>query len=114
MSVSGAINLGELSDIDEEIGTGIFFVYSSTYFTIFKFRRPSTGESRVSPDQPDNLQGGWGFTDPSGPLFSMHLDMAEGHDKKKTDRWKADADRILIFVSGHIHQLSILTSTRNL
>jgi hypothetical protein len=94
MSASGAIDLGELGDNprDEETRTGIFFIYSSTYFTIFP---PSTGESRIPLDQPETVQGGWGFTDPSGPLFSMYLDRAKDQDKKMTDRWKADADGIL-------------------
>jgi hypothetical protein len=71
---------------------------------ILPFSRPPTGESRVLLYQPETLQGGWGFTDPSGPLFSMYLNRAErqGKDKKMTDRWKADADGIRIFVSGHI------------
>jgi hypothetical protein len=69
---------------------------------ILPFSRSFTGESRVPPDQHETLQGGWGFTDPSGPLFSMYLDRAEEKDKKMTDRWKADADGILIFVSSHI------------
>jgi hypothetical protein len=71
---------------------------------ILPFSRPPTGESRVPLNQPEPeaLQGGWGFTDPSGPLFSMYLDRAEDKDKKTADRWKADADGILIFVSGHI------------
>ena len=43
----------------------------------------------------------------------MYLDRAGDKDKKMTDRWKADADGILIFVSSHIcrvvfsHQLEI-------
>jgi hypothetical protein len=53
-----------------------------------------TGESHVPLD-------GWGFTDSSGPLFSMYLERAEAQDQKMTDRWKADADGILVFVSGH-------------
>ncbi|KAF8500283.1 hypothetical protein F5888DRAFT_1371032 [Russula emetica] len=66
---------------------------------ILPFSRPRTGESRVPLDQPETLQGGWGSTDPSGPLFSMYLNRAEAQDKKMTDRWKADADGILIFTS---------------
>ena len=31
----------------------------------------------------------------------MYLKWAEDHDKKMTDRWKADADGILVFVSRH-------------
>lgn len=99
MSASGAI---DDNPRDEEIVTGIFFIYASTFLP---FPRPPTGENRVPLDQPDTLQGGWGFTDPSGPLFSIYLDRAEDQDKKMTDCWKADADGILIFVSGHIRFL---------
>ncbi|KAH9057258.1 hypothetical protein EDB87DRAFT_1823780 [Lactarius vividus] len=37
------------------------------------------------------------FVDGSGPIFSMYLEMASEEDKKMTERWKADADGILIF-----------------
>ncbi|KAH9174534.1 hypothetical protein EDB89DRAFT_549142 [Lactarius sanguifluus] len=37
------------------------------------------------------------FVDGSGPLFSIYTEMAEEHDKKQAERWKADADGILIF-----------------
>ena len=79
--------------------------YSFMLQPILPFFRPPTDESRVPLDQPETLQAGCGFTDPSGPLFSMYLDWAEGQDKKMADRWKADADGILIFVSGHISSL---------
>jgi hypothetical protein len=39
------------------------------------------------------------FGDSSGPLFSMYSDATEKEDNKMTDRWKADADGILFFVS---------------
>lgn len=39
------------------------------------------------------------FSDASGPLFTMYLEMAEEEDKKMAESWKADADRILVFVS---------------
>ena len=38
------------------------------------------------------------FSDGSGHIFSMYLDMAKEEDTKMTDNWKADADGILIFV----------------
>ena len=38
------------------------------------------------------------YTDGSGALFSMYLDRAEEEDKKAADRWKGDADGILVFV----------------
>ena len=63
--------------------------------------------SRVPLVQPETLQAGCGFTDPSGPLFSMYLDRAEGQDKKMADRWKADADGNT-YLCEWSHQLSIL------
>lgn len=62
MSPSGAIGLGEFTEIfkDEEIGTGIFFIYASTYFP--NFPPPCAGESRgVALNQPEALQGELGF-----------------------------------------------------
>jgi hypothetical protein len=38
------------------------------------------------------------YTDGSGALFSMYLDRAEEEDQKAAERWKGDADGILVFV----------------
>ena len=38
------------------------------------------------------------FVDGSGPIFSMYMEMATEEDKKMAENWKADADRVLIFV----------------
>ncbi|KAI0265005.1 hypothetical protein BGY98DRAFT_1038276 [Russula aff. rugulosa BPL654] len=82
---------GYISDIprDEAIGTGIF---SFMLQRILSYLFPAHPQARVA-----FLSNSRGFTDPSGPLFSIYLDRAEDHDKKMTDRWKADADGILIF-----------------
>ncbi|KAH9055306.1 hypothetical protein EDB87DRAFT_1763480 [Lactarius vividus] len=37
------------------------------------------------------------FVDGSGPIFSLYLEMATEEDKKMAEKWKADADGILIF-----------------
>ncbi|KAI9432444.1 hypothetical protein H4582DRAFT_2083515 [Lactarius indigo] len=37
------------------------------------------------------------FVDGSGPIFSMHMEMATEEEKKMAENWKADADGILIF-----------------
>ncbi|KAI9452580.1 hypothetical protein F5148DRAFT_500013 [Russula earlei] len=37
------------------------------------------------------------YTDGSGALFSMYLDRAEEEDTKAAERWKGDADGILVF-----------------
>ncbi|KAI9431324.1 hypothetical protein H4582DRAFT_2085156 [Lactarius indigo] len=41
------------------------------------------------------------FVDGSGPIFSMHMEMAMEEDKKMAENWKADADGILIFEPLH-------------
>jgi hypothetical protein len=38
------------------------------------------------------------YTDGSGALFSMYLDRAEEEDRRVAERWKGDADGILVFV----------------
>ena len=38
------------------------------------------------------------YTDGSGALFSMYLDRAEEEDRRVVERWKGDADGILVFV----------------
>lgn len=42
------------------------------------------------------------MSDSSDPLFSMYVKMAEEEDNKMAERWKADADGILIFVSATV------------
>lgn len=39
------------------------------------------------------------FTDASDPIFTMYNETAGEEDRKMAESWKADADRILIFVS---------------
>ena len=61
----------------------------------------STGGGHLYPPQSAPAQppqGASNFSDGSGHIFSMYLDMATEEDKKMTDNWKADADGILIFV----------------
>jgi hypothetical protein len=43
---------------------------------------------------------GENYGDPSGGLWSMYLTEAEERDKEKTERWKGDAEGILVFVSS--------------
>ena len=68
-------------------------------------------------------QGITNFSDGSGPIFSMYLDMATEEDKNMAENWKADADGILIFVrlyhliwfftlNGHRLVYSLLPSHR--
>jgi hypothetical protein len=45
------------------------------------------------------LSAGSDFQDGSRQLFSMYMEFGEKQDKKTAERWKADADVILIFVS---------------
>ena len=50
------------------------------------------GADRLPPAESD-------FQDGSRQLFSMYMEIGEKQDKKTAERWKADADVILIFVS---------------
>ena len=62
-----------------------------------------TDDSRNAPQSESNRTP-WGdppsLSDSSDPLFSMYVKMAEEEDNKMAERWKADADGILIFVSA--------------
>ena len=42
------------------------------------------------------------FGDSSGTFFSMYSRIAEEEDARMAERWKKDADGILVFVSSHI------------
>ena len=59
------------------------------------------------PDQPQSgadhlLPAESHFQDGSRQLFSMYMEIGEKQDKKTAERWKADADVILIFVSPYV------------
>jgi hypothetical protein len=54
----------------------------------------------TQPSQPSQAQSNFG--DSSGPLFSIYSKTAEEEDNKNAERWKNDADGILIFVSPRI------------
>lgn len=51
------------------------------------------------------------FSDSSGPLFSIYLNVADKEDKKMITRWRKDAGEILIFVSPRVgvHMSSYMT-----
>jgi len=59
-----------------------------------------TGDITYPPDQSQAPLGETSFTDGSHPLFSICLERAEDQDKKMADRWKTDADRILVRFSS--------------
>ena len=49
-------------------------------------------------------------TDGSSSLFSKYLKMSDAEDEKMASNWRADTDRILIFVSANIaHELQVIT-----
>jgi hypothetical protein len=52
-----------------------------------------------SPTQDQPSQAGSNFSDSSGPVFSLYSKMAVEEDDKMAERWKTNADGILIFVS---------------
>ncbi len=45
--------------------------------------------------------------DPSGKLWSIYLTEADKHDQDMTERWRGEADSILVFVRVHIPPRSI-------
>jgi len=55
-----------------------------------------------------NPPGSDDFQDSSRQLFSMYIEIGEEQDNKTAERWKADADVILIFVSScvTIHEIT--------
>lgn len=55
------------------------------------------GHSQRPQDQP--LQAESNFSDSSGPVFSLYSKIAVEEDDKMAERWTANADGILIFVS---------------
>jgi hypothetical protein len=50
------------------------------------------------------------YTDGSGALFSMYLDRAEEEDKKAAERWKGDADGILVFVRPPLKEFPVTSA----
>ncbi len=56
-------------------------------------------ESPPLPASSGDPQAESNYTDGSGALFSMYLNRAEEEDKETAERWKGDADGILVFVS---------------
>jgi hypothetical protein len=55
-------------------------------------------ESPPLPASSGESQAETSYTDGSGALFSMYLNRAEEEDKRAAERWKGDADGILVFV----------------
>jgi hypothetical protein len=46
------------------------------------------------------------FGDSSGELFSLYSKIAKEEDDEKIERWKKDADGILVFVSQRLYSYS--------
>lgn len=63
------------------------------------YRYPPSA-ARARQDQPQ--LGESNFSDGSGALFSMYLNMAEEEDNKMTESWKGDADGMLVFARLHL------------
>jgi hypothetical protein len=62
--------------------------------------------------QNQTSQGDSSFSDGSGPIFNMYVKMAEEEDKTMAERWKTDADGILIFVCFHTNLHTFYTAPR--
>jgi hypothetical protein len=94
--------LGGLPGTGSGISTGIVS-RSFQPCTVLRFFFLHCTDGRSIPPQTapnQTSQGESSFCDSSALLFYMYLRMAEEEDKKKTERWEADADGILIFVSA--------------
>lgn len=76
--------------------------FSSLVVVMFTHSTRHTDDPRNAPHSESNRTP-WedpSLSDISDPLFSMYVKMAEEEDNKVAERWKADADGILIFVSA--------------
>jgi hypothetical protein len=58
------------------------------------------------------MKAGDNYGDSSGKLWSMYLTETEKEDKEITERWKGEADSILVFVSVNIQSRFILPHLR--
>ena len=58
---------------------------------------------------PEGQPGESDLSDGSGAVFTMYLNLAEKEDIKMAERWKGDADGILVFVGLHFtsHKLAL-------
>jgi hypothetical protein len=90
------------------IGTGIV-LHSTQPCTVLRFFLRCTDGHSIPPQTAPNQisQGESSFCDGSALLFYMYLKMADEEDKKMTERWEADADGILIFVSAKSFRISV-------
>jgi hypothetical protein len=74
-------------------------------YLLFKFGFVLTDFSHVvdghplTPIQDQPFQADTTFSDSSGPMFSLYSKIAVEEDDKTAERWKTNADGILIFVS---------------
>ena len=108
--------IGHLPAFRIDIGTTYLpsLWFSSLPVVILAHSTRHTDDPRNAPQSESNQTpwGGPSLSDSSDPLFSMYNKMAEEEDNKMVERWKADADGILIFVSSGI-TLSYTTACIN-
>ncbi|SRR6266404_6976731 len=69
--------------------------YSLRCYNVFLRTATPPGPSFAGKDQAQLEE-----IDGSEALFTMYMERAEKEDKEMADRWKADADSILVFVSS--------------
>ncbi|KAH9057220.1 hypothetical protein EDB87DRAFT_1122067 [Lactarius vividus] len=81
------------------INSPLFFTSSTTYSSMYRQTQP--GDREFPPWFVPN-HGEPNFDDGFGHIFLMYWEMAGEADKKIVEGWKADADRILIFVDRFI------------
>lgn len=97
----------ELEDMARGEHGGTSFAHEYL-FASFLTALVNAGGNRYAPNPSQGSPGESTFTDGSEGLFSMYLDRTEDEDQKMTERWKADADGILVFVSDCNLFLSLL------
>ena len=72
----------------------------------------------AAPPQPEAQPGESNFSDGSGALFTMYLDLAKEEDITMAESWKGDADGMLVFVglrpASHTFPYNIENSDRSL
>lgn len=75
--------------------------------------RPHDEPVSVQNQQSQSSQGESNFRGGSGPLFSMYSKVADEEDKEMVERWKQDADGIILFVSYRVRILIFMHNLEN-
>jgi hypothetical protein len=88
-------------DSNQDVEKGnVVGVRAARSLYVSQFTHPSEDAPLNQPQstQIDLSQGETNLGDSSEPLFVMYSKVAEDEDKKMAERWRKDADGIIIFV----------------